>query len=335
MTAVSSPSRTSLRRVRMALVFAWLVLFVGGLALGLGLTFFGDPAGGMSVVQLTLTPPPAPKAEAPEEPLPQAQPEASHNDLTEDSPQGPLPRIADDGRTPMQVYAGKAPNLIGPRVAIVVSGLGISAKATQAALDSLPPAVTLAFAPYAGDVQHWASEARRRGHEVLIEIPMEPYDFPDSDPGQYTLRIGAEPSANLQRLNWALSRISGYPGTTNLLGGRFLSDGESLAPVLKAMAKRGLYFFDNGSATHSAAEEAAVQAGVYYVRADESIDTIQSAMEIDHRLDSLVTLARTKGKAAGAGFVYPVTIERISLWAKSLSGKGVVLTPLSAIVSKP
>ena len=76
------------------------------------------------------------------------------------------------------------------RIAIVVSGLGISAKATSAALASLPPGVTLGFAPYAGDVQHWVNQARQFGHEVLLEVPMEPFDFPDSDPGPHTLRAG-------------------------------------------------------------------------------------------------------------------------------------------------
>src|ERR1700744_1434056 len=99
--------------------------------------------------------------------------------LIENSPSGPLPRIADDGRKPMVVYA--APAAAGKfRIAIVVSGLGISAKATTAALASLPPGVTPGFAPYANDVQHWVNEARQFGHEVVLEVPMEPFDFPDS-----------------------------------------------------------------------------------------------------------------------------------------------------------
>ncbi len=64
----------------------------------------------------------------------------------ENSPAGPLPRIADDGRKPMTAYA--APAAGGKfRIAIVVSGLGISAKATGAALASLPAGVTLVSRP--------------------------------------------------------------------------------------------------------------------------------------------------------------------------------------------
>ena len=149
--------------------------------------------------------------------------------LIENSPLGPLPRVADDGCKPMTAYA--VPAAAGKfRIAIVVSGLGISAKATSAALASLPASVTLGFAPYAGDVQHWVTQARQFGHEVLLEVPMEPFDFPDCDPGPYTLRVGSMSSVNAERLNWALTRFTGYAGVTNLLGDRLLSDSEALAP---------------------------------------------------------------------------------------------------------
>jgi uncharacterized protein len=320
--------RDALRRAKSALGYAWLGLIAALLCLGIAVSFFGTPADGARVTQIDLRHPASMQAQA------SAGAQNAGNGLSENSAQGPLPRIADDGRTPMQAYAGKMPNVSGTRVAIVISGLGISAKMTQAALDALPAEVTLAFSPYVGDVRHWAGEARKRGHEVLIELPMEPYDFPDSDPGQYTLRVGADPAANMQRLNWALSRLSGYAGTTNLLGARFLTDRDALRPVLDALAKRGLLFFDNGAVARSAATEAAAGSGVYFTAADEVIDTIQSAMEIDRQLDSLTATAKAKGAASGAGFVYPVTVERVSLWSKKLYDKGVVLVPLSAIVSK-
>ena len=237
----------------------------------------------------------------------------------------------------MMAYAPKVPPaaLEGKRkIAIVITGLGISARATEIALKELPPAVTLAFAPYAGDVQRWVSEARKLGHEVLLEVPMEPYDFPDSDPGPHTLRPMLSEAGNRDRLKWALTRFTGYVGITNLLGGRFLANANAAAPVMTYLARRGLLFYDSGTTSRSAAEGIARQINAPYVQSTITIDSIQSGMEIDQRLSELEVRARVTGAAAGTGFLYPVTIGRIAAWAKELKGRGFVLVPASAIVAK-
>lgn len=253
-------------------------------------------------------------------------------DLIESTPSGPLPRIADDGRSPMTAYAPPSPNVQGPKIAIVVTGLGVSAKATQAAIEKLPAAVTLAFLPYADDVQRWVGEARKRGHEVLLEVPMEPYDFPDSDPGPHTLRAGNGEDSNIDRLTWSLTRFTGYAGVMNLLGGRFMADPNALEPVMTFLARRGLLFFDAGPAARSAAPDVAKRTNAPFVQSAANVDAIQTGMEIDQRLSELEARARLNGSAAGTAFVYPVTIERLSAWAQGLSGRGFVLVPASAIV---
>jgi polysaccharide deacetylase 2 family uncharacterized protein YibQ len=342
--------------------FLLLVLLVGG---GVALAFLGDPRAGEPIVRLALVPPSLPTriaqkpASAPSaaqtvpsavEPvtLPPAlvPPNISRPifagrslladpALVEETQSGPLPRIASDGRMPMNVYAAPVPAAVPgrTRIAIVITGLGISAKATAAALAALPPQITLGFAPYSDDVQRWVGEARRQGHEVLLELPMEPYDFPDSDPGPHTLRAGVAEDANTERMVWALTRVTGYAGVTNLLGGRFLADADSLAPVMTYLARRGLLFFDNGAASHSVAPDVAERVGAPFAQSASTIDSIQTAMEIDRRLSDLETVARSRGGATGTGFLYPVTTQRVAQWAQGLAERGFVLVPASAIVS--
>jgi uncharacterized protein len=253
--------------------------------------------------------------------------------LIEQVPEGPLPRIGNDGRMPMNAYAPPVPASKAPRIAIVISGLGISAKGTALAIQQLPPAVTLAFAPYEGDVQRWVGEARRRGHEVLLEVPMEPYDFPDSDPGPHTLRAAVGEETNTTRLVWSLTRFTGYAGITNLLGGRLLADSDSLEPIMTFVARRGLLFFDGGPQNRSVAPDVARRINAPYVQSQVTLDTIQTGMEIDARLSELEKLARTNGSASATGFLLPVTIDRVANWAKGLEGRGFVLVPASAIVT--
>ena len=254
--------------------------------------------------------------------------------LIESTPTGPLPRIADDGRTPMAAYAPAIADRKRPKIALVIGGLGVSARATQAALDGLPPGVTLAFEANTGDVQRWVSEARKRGHEVLLEVPMEPYDFPDSDPGPRTLLSTLTEDGNIQRLVWSMSRFTGYAGVTNLLGGRFLASPEALAPVMTFLARRGVLFFDSGSNSRSVSEAIAQRVAAPYVQSVVKVDSIQSATEIDQQLSELESRARAAGAAAGNGFLYPITVNRVATWAKGLEGRGFVLVPASAIVAQ-
>ena len=357
------PAQARPRRGLRLLAFAYFALFAALVIFGIVVALFGNPRAGEPVVRFSyperpasvattlvrpaqVNPPPVTGAVPPGEPVPPpaivpsqvTQPVFAGSSLVADpaliesTDNGPLPRIAADGTPPQRAYAAPSLDTGKPRIAIIVSGLGISAKMTAAALASLPPQVTLAFAPYASDVQRWVGEARREGHEVLLEVPMEPYDFPDSDPGPHTLRSGVGEDANTERLVWSLTRFTGYTGITNLLGGRLLSDPDSLEPVMTYLARRGLLFYDNGAASHSAAPDVAARTGVSFAQATATIDTIQTAMEIDRELSDLETAARAHGSASGAGFIYPVTIERVAQWAQGLPGRGFVLVPASAIV---
>jgi polysaccharide deacetylase 2 family uncharacterized protein YibQ len=255
--------------------------------------------------------------------------------LIENSKYGPLPKIADDGRKPMTVYAAPAPASAKFKIAVVVNGLGRSPSATKVALDSLPAGVTLGFTPYAGDVGEWAAQAREHGHEVLLQVPMEPSDFPDSDPGPNTLRSGQEEEANIQRLSWAMGRFTGYAGVSNLLGQRFLTDSEALSPVLTYLKRRGLYFFDNGAASQSVVPMVASQVGIPAAQAGNALDSVQNPAEIDRRLSELETQARANGSAVGSAFLTPVSVARIAAWAKGLQARGFALVPVSAIVTEP
>ena len=94
-------------------------------------------------------------------------------------------------------------------------------------IQQLPPDVTLAFAPYAPNLEAQIAEARAAGHEVILQLPMEPNGYPANDPGPHTLLANATAEDNIQRLHWLLSRFSGYVGVTNYMGAK-LSTSASL-----------------------------------------------------------------------------------------------------------
>jgi uncharacterized protein len=258
--------------------------------------------------------------------------------LVERGRHGILPKVSADGLRPADIYARPVTaqqKTAAARVAIVIGGLGIGQTTTNDAIQKLPASVTLAFAPYGSDLERQVGRARENGHEVLLQTPMEPFDYPDNDPGPQTLVSTLPPEQNIDRLQWVLSRFPGYVGIINFMGGRFTANDGAMAPVMKELASRGLLFVDDGSSGRTVAPQAAASAGVSAARTDVVIDAIQRPNDIDAALARLEKIAREKGSAIGYAAALPVTVERLQRWAKSAESRGVVIVPVSALATSP
>lgn len=257
-------------------------------------------------------------------PLPRAPIEG----LSRPGPAGPLPVIAPDGRTPAEAYARPFRPNGKPRVALIVGGLGLNATTTRAAIERLPPEITLSFVPYADDLQAWIDLARAHGHEVMIEIPMEPTGYPDNDPGPYTLLAdgGAEDVGS--KLPWLLGRATGYFGVTNYLGDRFMTSDAAFGAMLGTLRTHGLAFIDDGQARR--------RPGAWSrATADRVIDETQTPVAIMGQLNAIEAMAKQRGDALGTGFSYPVTVEAVARWAAGLDARGLQLAPASAMTRRP
>ena len=262
---------------------------------------------------------------------PLAPPDGS---LLETTRHGELPVIAADGREAWQVYARPfPPGDARPRVAVVLTGLGLSQAATNAAI-GLPGAISLSFAPYAANLNEWASRARAAGHEILLDLPMEPQDYPTDDPGPHTLLTSLNPSDNVARLEWLLGRFAGYIGVIDRTGTKFTRSSKALRPVLATLKNRGLMVVDSRTSETSRVFDLAGQVGLARAMASAVIDRLASRDAIDRQLAVIEQEARASGYAVAVARPYPVTIERLSLWARSLEDRGFVLAPVSAIANR-
>ena len=65
-----------------------------------------------------------------------------------------------------------------PKIAILLGGMGLNQQLTQKAIKELPGDVTLGFAPYGENLQAQVNRARAEGHEVMLQLPMEPVGYP-------------------------------------------------------------------------------------------------------------------------------------------------------------
>ena len=259
--------------------------------------------------------------------------------LIETTRHGTIPKMAADGTRAADIYARPVKptfdKVAGPRVAIVLEGLGIGAAGTFEALGKLASPVTFAFAPYGTDLPRWVARARGEGHEVLLQVPMEPFEYPDNDPGPQTLLTTLSAAQNLDRLHWFMSRFQGYVGIANYMGARFTASENAATPLLREIAKRGLIYFDDGSSPRSVAGQIAGATNAPFAKADLILDAVPTPEAIDSALARLEAMARDRGIAVGAASALPVSIARIAQWVKAAESRGLTLVPVSMVAGKP
>ena len=256
--------------------------------------------------------------------------------FVEMTPLGPLPKIAVDGVRPADAFAQPVSPLPGkpdaPRIAIIIAGLGVSTKSTDEAV-RLPGPVTLAFIPYGSDAA-LVTHARAAGHEILLQVPMEPFDYPDNDPGPQTLLTSLAPEQNTERLHWLMSRFQGYVGLINMMGARFTASEPAFAPVLRETAQRGLIFVDDGENPRSVAGRIAGANNLPFAHADVVLDAVPTPAEIDRALARLEATARERHVAVGIASALPVSMAHIAKWAKAAASRGFLLVPITNIALK-
>lgn len=319
----------------------WLGVFWAVVVLAFGgggatLAVLGPPpAPPVAVAELPLapveTPPPPP---APPRGVPESL--ARHVDptLVEFTAAGALPRIGADGRMPMRAYARSFdrgdPR---PRVALILGGIGLRAGLSEEAIRALPPQLALAFTPYAPNPVRLIEQARDRGFETLLALPMEPTGFPMNDPGHRALLTGLSAGENAQRLDWLLARYPGHVGAvgalTSMRGDRFAAMAEPFAQMQLALSARGLLYFD-------ARPGAPNPQRAWGLTVNVVVDEPPTRGEIDQRLAQLERLARERGGALGyLGELTPVALERLAAWTAGLDARGLALAPVTALVRRP
>jgi hypothetical protein len=298
----------------------------------LPLTIFLLAAGTIWIWRTAADGPPRATAVVPP-PAPKSAPASVDPALIEPGRDGPLPRVAADGRQPLEAYAAPFEAPERPLIAIVVTDLGLDKAVSLRAIDELPTAVTLAFSPYAAHLEGLAGAARAKGHETLVSVPMESAAA-TRDPGPSALLVDNSPAENDLRFKWALSRFTGYVGVITHMGGRFTAAAGPLGPVLRETRDRGLLFIDARRAEESAVAGIARGIGLVWATADRRLDEQASAAAIDAQLKGVEALAKRNGAAVAIAGAHPLVVDRVAAWAQGLYAKGLALAPITAVAGR-
>ena len=255
--------------------------------------------------------------------------------LIEQTRYGPLPKIAADGARASEVYA-RPPVFSGritpgtPRIAILVTGLGLDGPLTDEAIRTLPAAVTLAFSPYGQGLDAAVDRAKAAGHEVLLQLAVAG-DGNAAAIAPHALRAGVTRAELIDDLHWLMSRMSGYVGISNLSGGSFATDHAAMTTMLQEIGGRGLLYVEDRRSMET--ENPAPVAAGPMVGVDLATGTDAEPAVLRAATIKLEATARAKGAAilavgAGAG-----SLAALAAFATATEARSLALVPVSALAA--
>lgn len=253
--------------------------------------------------------------------------------VEEQTAAGILPVIAADGTPPWRYFSRPVEGSATlPRIALIISGLGLSKLPTDAAI-ALPGAVTLAFSPYANTTQEWVERARNAGHESLLDLPLQTKHYPAADPGPYALLTTLPQQENLTRLTTVLSKARGYVGLLPPAEETFILAKDNIQPVIEALNKRGLIFVSPSSQSSASLEKTAA---FPVLQADVLLDAQATEAHIKRQIQKAEILAQQQGTAIVVGQALPVTLDLLNQWITTgLPAKKITLVPITAVIPAP
>jgi polysaccharide deacetylase 2 family uncharacterized protein YibQ len=255
--------------------------------------------------------------------------------LVEHTKYGNIPQVSSSGKKALQEYAAKPTDLVEgkTKVVFIFSDLGRN----EAILEKTPPSITLSYLPFSPELKDKISLARKKGHEILINIPMESADYPTTDSGPNTLLTGLPKEYNIDRVHWAMAQGHEFIGLMNLQGSLFLSSPQDLHPVLDEIAKRGLLFVESEASFRSQVSESAKTSHLPHVKSHFVLSESLTPAELHATLIRAEQMAKDGELIIIVAHASPLTTPLLLTWIRKAQEQNYVFLPVSqvAMMEKP
>ena len=220
---------------------------------------------------------------------------------------------------------------VRPKVAIVIDDLGGENQMSQEILHWKVP-LTLSILPFTPYSKVLAQQAHKRGKEVILHLPMEPYGYPQTKPGEGVLLEEMEEEKLLRQLSRDLEAVPDIKGVSNHMGSRLMEDPAKVRIIMKELKRRGLFFLDSRTTPETRGLQIAESIGLRATERSLFLDHSQDPEEIKRQLEKLAQLSLETGKAIGIGHPHPSTLKSLKEMIPRMKRMGIEIVPLSSLV---
>src|SRR3990172_593518 len=176
-----------------------------------------------------------------------------------------------------------------------------------------------------------AREASRAGMEVLLDLPMEPYRYPELDPGPGALLMSMPPEELQRRLGAHLEALLPVVGVKNHMGSRMTEDRPRMRALLEVLAARRLFLVDGYTSSLSVAYDEAKEVGVRVARRQILVDHARGEEGDRARWDEVAGWAERRGEVVVVARGDPQTVRLLREYIPRWEARGLRLVPVSQL----
>jgi uncharacterized protein len=218
----------------------------------------------------------------------------------------------------------------GARVAVIVDDLG-GRRDVFESLVGLGRPLSVAVLPELPLSTAIARAAVRAGIEVLIDLPMEPYRYPELDPGPGALLRAMTPAELRAAVARHLAALPEATGVMNHMGSRLTEDRERVRALLEPLRARALFFVDAFTTNLSVGYDEAAALGVRAARRHVLVDHAGGEAGDRAAWDRVAPWVARRGEAVVIAHGHPLTARLLREYIPRWEARGIRLVRASEL----
>ena len=225
------------------------------------------------------------------------------------------------------------PKLGKARLAIVLDDWGYTGSMLPLLFKIKSP-ITIAVLPKHKFSRTIAQEAKARGYQVILHLPLESKSNKAAEKDTLYTSMGAE-EMRLKTKALLLS-VPGIVGVNNHQGSKATEDPVMMKTVLSVINEQGLFFLDSRTTGKPVSLAVARNVGIRFAESDGFIDLPPADLPdeayrayVKKNLDALGALALKRGHAVGIGHDLKITLDVLRTEIPELEKIGITFVFLS------